>query len=219
MLPSASERGFTLAELLLALGISAFVAVLAYAGLSTVLDADAGLRREVQRFDEVQRALLLIEDDLSQLRPRAIDAGRGRFAAALAGGSFARPLLVFTRGGGNSAAQPLHGELQRVHYVLDGQRLWRLQRPTLDGADPTAAAQATLLLDGVQSLRLGFLARVQQDSESVDLLALSGDSALWDEYWDSTALRSGQLHVLPQAIRLSLQLDGVGEVERVIALP
>jgi general secretion pathway protein J len=219
MLPSVSERGFTLVELLLALGISAFIAVLAYAGLSTVLDADAALRREVQRLDEVQRALLLIEEDLSQLRPRAVNEGRGRHDAALAGGSFASPLLIFTRGGLDNPAGLQRSDLQRVHYVLDGGRLWRLQRPMLDTADPGAVAQATLLLEGIQALQLGFLRRMEQDSRPLDALTLNSAGVLWDDFWDSSALRSGQLNLLPQAIRLSLQLDGIGEVERVIALP
>ena len=219
---SAAPRcaGFTLLELLLALGVSAMIAVLAYAALSTAIAAHTGMREEVRLISELQRSLDIIEADFSAVLTRRNHSLQGSSEAVFAGGDNYSPLLQFTRGGVANPAGLLRSDMQRLHYVLSGAALWRQHRWQLDGADPNQVPESTLLLQGVKALRLEFLPRQAGAATASGLAPLSLPDLLpWQEAWDSEHLRVGQAHPLPLAIRLSLDIEGLGSIQRIFGLP
>lgn len=222
MLPSVyslrHKQGFTLVELLLALGISVLVAVLAYAGVSTAMDADAGLRTQAQLLSDIQRTLNIMEEDLLHIRPRSITTNVGSTEAALSGGSFSSPLLAFTRAGVGNPAQLPRSEMQRVSYLVTDGRLWRLYRQVLDGADTNIPPQSVLMLEGVKAVSMEFLPELNRQ-QVLDLPSLQANAGLWEAYWDSSALTVGQSRALPLAVRLTLDIEQFGQVQRVIELP
>lgn len=213
------QRGFTLVELLLALGISALVATLAYAGISTAIGVSAGMQAEVRRLAELQRALNIIEEDLAQVVPRAIVNGFGSDEAAFSGGRYAAALLEFTRGGLSNPQDVTRSELQRVRYVLDGGNLWRQWWSALDRADESRAPESALLLEGVEDLQLAFLAPPVEGAAPLDFYTLATSTAPWASDWRSARLAPDTVAPLPIAVDLRFTLAGFGEVRRVVEIP
>lgn len=213
------HRGFTLVELLLALGISALIATLAYAGLTTAIDASAGMQAEVRRLADLQRALNIVEEDLAQVVPRAIVNGYGADEPAFRGGRYQDVLLEFTRGGSGNPLGLARSELQRVRYVLDGDRLWRQWWHAVDRASESVAPESALLLENVTSVELAFLAQAAPGAAPADYAMLATSAALWDNDWTSTRIGSGAVAPLPLAVDLRLTLADFGEVRRVVELP
>jgi general secretion pathway protein J len=213
-----AARGFTLVELLVALGVSALAATLAYAGLSTAIGASESLEAEISRLGAVQQALTIIEEDLQQVRPRAITNGFGADEAAFTGGVQPDAVLEFTRAG---LANPLglaRSDLLRVRYVLDNGALWRQSWGVLDRVDDSAATDSVLLLDGIEQFNLGFLAPAQAGVQSA-YYNLVANPAFWDIDWDSQRVAPDAVSPLPVAVNLTLTLSGFGEVRRVVELP
>src|SRR5688500_5761761 len=70
-------RGFSLLELLVALGVLALLAVMGWRGLGSVLEAQAAVQAEARRWEDVQRVMQQIGRDLSLAleRPRRSPAG------------------------------------------------------------------------------------------------------------------------------------------------
>lgn len=189
-------RGFTLVEMLVALlifgGISAAgVAVLAYAA-----DNRGVVQARMERLGEFQRARGLLKSDLSQVairRVRQPDGSAARNAFVGSGLDHSGPLLAFVRRGwSNPDAQP-RASLQYVEYRLADGRLERSTRAALDGAMP---GTPQVLLAGIESAEVGY--------------RFGGE---WLDGWP------GGAEALPEAVRLELQLDGIGRVEQLFLLP
>lgn len=215
----ARLRGFTLVELLLALGVSALIAVAAHFAITTAIAGHQGLREEVLRLDELQRAMDIIEADLGAMLLRRNRSFQGGTEPILLGGNHHEPLLQFSRGGVANPAGLQRSDMQRVWYVLAGDALWRQHRWQLDVADPNVEAQSTLLLAGVRELQLEFLPRQFAQTPASLQPVTQPDFLPWTESWDSEHLRVGQTHPLPLALRLSLDIEGLGRIQRVFNLP
>ena len=66
MIPRKATAGFTLVEVLIALGITAFVSVIAYTSLSAVLSGAERLRENTDRAYQINRAFMILSRDLRQ---------------------------------------------------------------------------------------------------------------------------------------------------------
>jgi general secretion pathway protein J len=219
MLPSQGTKGFTLLELLLAMGVSALIAVLAYLSISGALTANSGLHREVLLMSELQRALDIIEMDIGNMLARRNQTLQGSTEPVLLGGNTHDPLLQFSRGAVENPAGLQRSDMQRLRYVLSDKRLWRQHRWQLDGADPNQLPESTLLLEQVQSIRLEFMPRLPKGTLSaIDSVAMP-DLLPWVEVWDSEHLQAGQTHPLPLALRLTIDVEGFGSVQRILGIP
>src|SRR5262249_32041390 len=88
-------NGFTLIEVLLAMAITALVAVMAYAGLSAAINAASRHSEMVQRLGDVQTAIGWVVRDLRESVNRSIKDARGDDRPAIGGGD-EEELLEFT---------------------------------------------------------------------------------------------------------------------------
>lgn len=145
--------GFTLLELLIALSVFAVIAALAYGGLGTVLQGEAELARQSEQLAGLQRAFLLMGQDIEQYIPRPIRNEFGDTRAALQGGALA---LEFTRAGWPNPLGQQRSSLQRVAYALEQGALYRIYWNVLDRAQDSAPQRAALL-DGVEAFSLRYL--------------------------------------------------------------
>lgn len=129
--------GFTLIELLAALAVLAVLAALSFRGLSSVLDAEAHVREEARRWNEVGLLLAQLREDVSSAMQ-----GRG-----LAVGSVAEAQLVLERFGEVPGVPP-----RRVGYRLREGVVEYLLWPSVPapGAQPSSAHA---VLGGVAELR------------------------------------------------------------------
>jgi type II secretion system protein J len=99
-------RGFSLLELLVALGVLALLAVMGWRGLGSVLEAQAAVQAEARRWDDVQRVMQQMGRDLSLALepPRRTPAGE---------------LMVF-RSGEDDAGAAQSGPRQVGYRVREG---------------------------------------------------------------------------------------------------
>lgn len=210
------SNGFTLVEVLIALAITAFVAAISYTGLSTVISGVESTRAVAERTWEVNRALMIVSRDLRHFVERPVRDEFGEEEPALIGGRAARFMLSFTRSGWhNSGGQP-RSNLQRVNYLWLEDSLWRESYPVLDRASVTEP-QRVLLLEGVTDLRLSFLDA--PGSLSPGARGTVVDTRNWPENWVADTSQPGVALPPPAALELVLELEDLGELRSLHALP
>lgn len=192
--------GFTLVEMLVAVLVFALISAAGVVVLAQAADHQATVGARLDRLGEFQRARALLQADLSQValrRVRSPDGGAARDAfagrAAHAGRHAADPLLGFARRGWTNPDGLPRASLQYVEYRLVDHRLERSSRPMLDGA---ASGKPQVVLSGVTSARLAYL-----------------DRGNWSDGWPGGAL------AVPEAVRLELEMDGIGHVTQLFLLP
>ncbi len=200
----ARQRGFTLLELLIASIIFAIMAIMAYGGLSNVMDNSKSSERALKRLQQVQQSVSVLNRDFSQILPRAIRDEYGNVQPALSAGNNIDNLVEFTRGGRVNPANLLRSTLLRVAYRFDDEKLVRLQWPQLDNA-PGVEAKQTILIDNIENVTIRFL---DQNAE-------------WQEQWpplnSGGAVNGGNTTELA-AIEIVIQLNDWGDIRRLYAM-
>lgn len=199
-------RGFTLIEVLLAMVITAFIALMAYQGLSAAVTAAEGLEAQTERLVDMQLPLAVLERDIRHAVARPITNEYGSQDPAMSGGELEEYFIELTRRGRVNPGSAPRGDLQRVRYQLEGEQLWRESWGVLDRYTLDEAYQRTLLLDNVVRIRLAFL---DSNSPGAPTSRLGGE---WVENWQYPAQ-------LPLAIDMSIELKDVGEIRRVFSIP
>ncbi len=211
-------RGFTLLEVLLAMAITALVAVMAYAGLSAAITAADRHGEQARRLGAVQTALTWIARDLREAVDRDIAVDNEREPALWGGVSPALErgfhsderdnVLVLTRVGWDNPRGLRRGAIQRVRYRLDADdNLWRDYWLVLDRFDDETR-QSVQLLSGVKKVSVQFLDGKSGNAQMSDL---GGE---WMPGWPVT--KNDKL--LPLAVQIELDVDGIGAITRIVGL-
>jgi general secretion pathway protein J len=194
--------GFTLLELLVAIAIFAILGTLALSGYTELQRQSEYAEQRLARTREVQRAVQLIVQDLSQIEPRPVREGLGdvRVPAVAAGSSVDYP-MQFTRAGWSNTAGLARPTLQRVGYRVDGEGLWRDHWPTLDRTMAVEPVRLRLL-SGVRSVRFRFMTANRE----------------WVERWPASegAPAADVERLRPAAVEVILDLEDWGEIRRVV---
>ncbi len=197
-----AARGFTLLELLVAIAIFAILGTMALSGYTELQQQSEYVEQRLARVREVQRAVQLIVQDMSQIEPRPVREGLGevRVPAVAAGGSVEYP-MQFTRAGWSNTAGLARPTLQRVAYRVDGEGLWRDHWPTLDRT-MTVEPVRLRLLGGVRSVRFRFMT----------------PDRTWVERWPASegAPTAAVERQRPAAVEVILDLDDWGEIRRLV---
>lgn len=191
------------------MAITAFVAVVAYTGLSTAITAAEVNEQHATRLAEILAAVSVLERDVRHTAQRPVMDEYGSVQGALLGGAFAQYPLQLTRIGWDNPRNLRRGEIQRVRYYLEDDELWRQSWAILDQVSEQESEQLVLLLDEVEDFRVRFLNRSTTGS-GVSNGAVSGE---WVEEW-----HSGAASELPQAIEFVVEIESFGEVRRVIEI-
>jgi general secretion pathway protein J len=196
--PASPARGFTLLELLVAIGIFALFSALAYGGLLRMLETRDRLDAEREFWRTLSLTFAQIEDDLALARDRTVRDVYGNQLPALRGQpvdsrALGEPPLAFTRGGLFLLVTDTRPDLARVGYQLRDGALERLTWPDLDQA-PTSKPRRAPLLEHVTELRLRYYTK----------------SAGWVDVWQPTNNKE-----LPAAVELTLDIEGRGQFQRV----
>lgn len=184
-------RGFTLVEVLVALSVFALLAAGGVAVMGWASASQGVTQARMARVGELQRARALLQADLSQAAPRRTRNAAGVAAVQAFTGS-AEPgagvLFAFARRGWENPQGAPRASLQYVEYRLRDGRLERQSRPMLDGA---RMAPPQVVIQGVRGARV--------------LYRFQGE---WMDGWP------GGIDRVPEAVRLTLELDGIGRVEQ-----
>jgi general secretion pathway protein J len=212
-------HGFTLLEVLLAMAITALVAVMAYAGLNTAITAADRHGEQARRLGSLQTTMTWFGRDVRSAVDRGIDSADEREPALWGGenpalerasrGESRDNLLVLTRVGWDNPRGLRRGAIQRVRYRLDADNtLWRDHWLVLDRIDDEENLQSVKLLAGVKAATVSFLDGQSGDSQ---LAELGGE---WMPGWPMSQRDT----LLPLAVKLELDVDGIGAVTRIVGV-
>jgi len=216
MAAAEQASGFTLVEVLIALAITAFVSVIAYTSLATVMTGVERLQGNTDRIYEINRAFMILSRDLRQVSTRGVRDEFGELEPPFTGGELARFDLSFTRSGWHNPNGHPRSNLQRVNYRLEDNALWRDSYPVLDRVSDTEP-QSVLLLDDVEEMRLAFLGSLEGLQTQVGSAAI--DTSNWQDNWvPDSSLLEAELEP-PVALEITVQLQDWGEIRRLYALP
>jgi len=161
------QTGFTLVEVLIALFIFALIAASTVYTLRLGLTAKDQLTRSDEGLRQMQGMRLLIKDDLAQLLPRSVrDEFGNKVSNGFQGGATANTrnfedeteiLLHFVRNGWtNPDFNDPRASIQRVEYILRGDRLIRRIYPFPDEARDQASTERVMLA-GLVDVEVEFL--------------------------------------------------------------
>lgn len=184
------QRGFTLLELIVVIGIFGVMSLMAYGGLDSVLRTRTKVEAALTRTADFQKAYRRLRDDLQQVRLRPVRDGFGDVQPPLEGPAREGP-LAFTRGGWRNPLQLPRPGLERVRYRLDERRLLRESWRVLDQAQDSPVV-ALVLLDKVEELRWRFLDPTRE----------------WRERWPP----EGAAAQTPLLVELTLRTPDWGEI-------
>lgn len=179
-------------ELLIAMSITAIIAVMAYQSVNEVTLVKASTEKKVEEFEKLQRSIWWIEQDLTQLAPRSIQDELGGvlpayMARSLQGIQFSR-IAVYPSPYGVSG-------LVRIGYQLEENTLYRLIWPVLDRAPDTVPKKLAIL----------------KEVKSFEVKQLDSNNK-WQFNWP---IDSKDTIVLPKMIEMTLTLKDGGKVRRV----
>ena len=150
----SKSKGFTLIEILIALLIFAIIGVIAAMSLQSILKAQRKLKIADHALLQLQISMTLVRRDLMQVIDRKIRDDNGDLAPAFVASSEG---IIFTRTG---LMNPLNlyrqSNMQRVGYVLHGDKLVRLTWDVLD-QPPGTKPESKVILSDVKSLRWQFI--------------------------------------------------------------
>ena len=196
---AAKAAGFTLIEMMVALLVFALLSAVGVGVMAYAADNQGVIQSRMDRLGEFQRARGLLQADLAQAAVRRVrgrdgTAARNSFVGRTDGaGRDGEPLLALVRRGwANPDGEP-RASLQYVEYrIVDGQ-LERASRAALDGA---ATGTPQVLLTGIREASIEYHHRGR-----------------WNRGW------AGGAEAMPDAVRLTLELAGLGRIEQVFLLP
>ena len=220
------HQGFTLLEVLIALVISALIAVMAFESLNA---ADSGATRtnevlaEINRLD---RAWQIIAADLRHVIPPAAADKNGVFQAESlksSGEDADQMLLLFKRRGWVNFSNLPRSDLQMVSYRVEEGKLWRDFLPErnleLSDIDIEDDAFHQLLLEQVEDVQLRFLHQGAITSKGKSALDDREFSEDWLQKWPENTQQGATAQDLPLAVEITIVIKGVGSSVRLFAMP
>lgn len=218
-LPCAASVGFTLIEILVAIGIFALIGIAATRMLASVVDVEQRMDARAARLFALQRAFSILDRDLTELVRRGVRNGFGDPIPPLT--STGDGIIEFTRSGwANPLGEP-RSDLQRVAYGYDGERVERRYWTVLDRAEDSEPV-TQILLNEVRDFSVTF---IDEDGQRHDAwppqdVALPGEPApARNAPPGGTSQQQPRLPPLPLAIEVSLDVVPFGSVTRLWCLP
>lgn len=196
------QNGFTLLELLVAIGIFALLAAMSYGGLDNVMKARQVTNQHADRLSQLQMAFLWLGRDVEQAVDRSIRDEYGEVKAAMLGVETGRYQLELSRTGWRNPAGRTRSNLQRVAYGVRDGALVRAYWNVLDRAQDSAPFES-IMLDGVEKLELRFL----------------DEKNKWQDSWPSSQLGGSPSLVPPKALEITVETKNEGRITRLYRVP
>ncbi len=195
------SKGFTLLELMMAIVLFSMISTAAYKLLTSVTHAHEVTQSVLHELDKLQRAEIIVEQDLFQITGRPIVDETGLQPAMQLPGSDGM-LMEFTRSGWQNPLQAVRSTLQRVAYAQEGSELIRYYWLTLDRTAATAPIRQ-VLLTGVSNVKVRLLDQHKR----------------WLTAWSSPPPSADQNPArLPFAVELTIVHEKLGPMVTVVPL-
>ncbi len=201
----ARQNGFTLLEVLIAIGITALIGLGTWQLLGGTIRAQQITQNNSERFEQLQKMMLILSRDVQQVSHRAIRDEYGDFQPAVSNRNTLY-VMELTRSGWRNPMGDTRSDLQRVSYeLLDGELL-RHYWTMLDRPQDSESVIQTLLTD-IDAIVLRFM----------------DDENQWVESWppeqtDTDNSRIGK-YLLPKALEITIEHNYFGSLKRLYDLP
>ena len=208
------QTGFTLLELLVAMGIFALMAAMAYGGLNVIMNESQATKKHAVRLAQLQTSFLWLGRDIEQTVNRSIRDEYGENQSALSNTDVGIIQLELTRGGWRNPTGRARSNLQRVAYSIRDNQLVRSYWNVLDRAQDSKPLE-TILLDGVTRMDLRFLAGQEGSQNS----GQNQGEQSWSDDWPSNALGAQPSDDPPIAVEVTLEMEAEGRITRLFRVP
>lgn len=205
--PSKNQQGFTLMEMLIAVTITAVIGLGVWQVINGVVTSRDRVNDLAEEFDGLQRAMLLLERDITQIVNRPARDIYGDYKAALTSREEDFALLLTRQGWRNPLGTRRSG-LQRVAWEYTGDELRRRYWPIVDQGQEDDSRDV-LLLEEVLAFEIRFL----------------NDERSWQPEWPTDEMMAGlnpgsrPETPLPMGIEITLEHERFGELVRTFVLP
>ncbi|MDZ4260935.1 MAG: type II secretion system minor pseudopilin GspJ [Pseudomonadota bacterium] len=221
------QAGFTLLEVMIALVISALIAMMAFQSLDAADEGATRTNEVLAEINRLDRAWQLIGSDIRHvIPPTAADRNTVFKAESLrsSGENADQLVLLFKRRGWVNFSNLPRSDLQLVGYRVTDGKLWRdfspernLELSDIDLEDEDGFHQ--LLLEDVEDLQLRFLFQGAITSKGKSALEGSEFSDDWLHQWPDNNQQGASAQDLPLAVEITIELKGVGSSVRLFAMP
>ncbi|WP_227545847.1 type II secretion system minor pseudopilin GspJ [Marinobacter fonticola] len=206
---ASRQSGFTLLEVMIAVGITALVGVGVWQMINGVIRTRDRVDAVANDFAQLQRAMVIIERDLNQVVNRPIRDlyGDPRYAMSSREEGVA---ISLTRQGWRNPLGNRRSDLQRATYEFTGDKLHRRYWGMLDLAQD-AEGRDQLLLGHVTDFQVRFM----------------DENNNWQDEWPTaegaqqTSNSAAALAAvpLPKGVEVVIEHEQFGELRRLFALP
>ncbi len=153
-----NQAGFTLLEMMVAIGIFAVIAAISYGTLNRFIDNRALVEQKNDELKKLQQVMMLFERDLRYALLRPVRDGFGDVEAALVSGADLElgpgELLRLTSAQPNAAMNNIQ-RLQRVAWRFNDGKLSRITWRVLD-RDQDSTEYERILLDDLSEVVISF---------------------------------------------------------------
>jgi general secretion pathway protein J len=209
-----SQSGFTLLEVLLAIGITAMIGLGSWQILNGAIRASEATQARLADLNLLQKTMLILSRDFQQVLPRSIRDEYGDYQPALTSKTEFY-LIEFSRNGWRNPMDDARSNIQRVAYEFVENKLVRHYWQVLDRSQDSQPVSKTLL-ENVNSVNLRFM----------------NDSGSWLDQWppsesgntpgnEAQAAKSDPRrneNQLPKAVEISFDLVQFGKIKRLYHL-
>ncbi len=221
------SQGFTLLEVMIALVISALIAVMAFESLNAADNGATRTNEVLAEINRLDRAWQIIAADLRHvIPPAAADKNTVFQAESLrsSGEDADQMVLMFKRRGWVNFSNLPRSDLQMVGYRVEEGKLWRdfapernLELADVDLEEDDGVHQ--LLLEDVEDLQLRFLFQGAITSRGKSALEDREFSEDWLQKWPDNNQQGASAQDLPLAVEITIELKGAGSSVRLFAMP
>ena len=203
----ASQSGFTLLEVLIAIGITAMIGLGSWQILNSAIRTNEHTQVKLEELKALQKTMLIISRDLQQVVSRSIRDEYGDYQPALQTKGSLYKFELSRAGWRNPLGDP-RSNIQRVAYELNQDELVRHYWNVLDRSQDSESVHRTLL-KGVEEFSIRFMK----------------DDFAWTNEWPTSDTSSEESsdpllkkNQLPKAVKITFDLKQFGTVSRVYDL-
>jgi len=196
----SKQIGFTLLEVMVALGILGFIVVASHQILNTAILTNETSEETIAELNTLQTTFRLMDQDFSQISKRMGRNESGeRIEQYLIAGRYLMDSqydgLAFVRDGWRNPASLLpRSELQAIGYRVIDDKLERIYKVYIDSLDE-AQPRTHVLLENVED----FIVKYRNDKDK------------WLDAWQAKSL--------PRAVKIELKLKNIEPITRIFLVP
>jgi len=200
--------GFTLLEVLIAIGITAMIGLGSWQILNSAIRTNEHTQIKLEELKALQKTMLIISRDLQQVVSRSVRDEYGDYKPALqTKGSLYK--LELSRAGWRNPLGDLRSNTQRVAYELNQDEFIRHYWNVLDRSQDSESVYRTLL-KGVEEFSIRFMKEDDGWSEEWPPLEIGNEEEAVDPRFKNNQL--------PKAVKITFKLKQFGSVSRLYDL-